>query len=93
MLVLIILFNEIYCIINIRKNNIFGKYKVDIKKDKIIVNIDNNTHEYLNKDIKKIIVKKRYIQIKYNNHLSLLFIKEIINNNDYNKILDSVKKV
>ena len=93
MLVLIILFNEIYCIINIRKNNIFGKYKVDIKKDKIIVNIDNNTHEYLKKDIKKIIIKNKYIQIKYNNHLSLLFIKEIINNNDYNKILDSVKKV
>ena len=93
MLILIVLFNKIYCYINIRKNNIFGKYKVDIKKDKIIVNIDNNNHEYLNKDIKIIIVKKRYIQIKYSNHLSLLFIKELINDKDYNKILNSVKKM
>ena len=93
MLILVVVFNKIYCSINIKKNNIFGKYKVDIKKDKIIVNIDNNNHEYLNKDIKKIIIKNKYIQIKYNNHLSLLFIKEIINNKDYNKILDSVKKM
>ena len=92
MLILVVVFNKIYCSINIKKNNIFGKYKVDIKKDKIIVNIDNNNHEYLNKDIKKIIIKNKYIQIKYNNHLSLLFIKEIINNKDYNKILESIER-
>ena len=59
MLILVVVFNKIYCSINIKKNNIFGKYKVDIKKDKIIVNIDNNNHEYLNKDIKKIIIKNK----------------------------------
>ena len=80
--IIILLFNELYCYINIKKNNIYGHYKIDIKNDKIIVNINNNTYEYLNTNIKKIIKNKKYILIRYNNHLSLLFINKLIDNNN-----------
>ena len=88
LIIIILLFNELYCKINIEKNkNIFGNYIVTIKEDKIIVNINNKTYEYLNSNIKYIKNNKRYILIKYNNKLSLLFIKELIDSNDYRKLL------
>lgn len=86
MIILIFIFNQLYCFINIRKNNICGNYQVDIKEDKIIVNINEKKYEYLNKNIKKIIKKKNYIQIKYTNKISLLFIKNILDSNDYQNI-------
>lgn len=87
LLVVIVFFNELYCIIYIRKNkNILGNYEVDIKTDKIIVKIDDSNYEYLNKNIKKVKNNKNYILIKFNNHISLLFLKDIIDDNNFRTI-------
>ena len=79
LLVFILLFNELYSLLLIKKNhNIFCNYEFNINKDKIIVKINNNYYEYLNSNISKIRKNKRYILIKYNNYLVLLFIKKLI---------------
>lgn len=91
LIIIILLFNELYCIINIKKNkNILGNYQVNIIKDKIIAKINNNTYEYLNSNIKQIKNNKKYIIIKFNNHTTLLFIKSLLHEKDYdilNKIM------
>lgn len=87
LIVFILIFNELYCRINIKKNkNNIGNYNVKINSDKLIVEVNNNTYEYLKSNIKKIKNNKRYILIKYNNNLSLLFIKEKIKRDDYKRI-------
>ncbi len=87
LIILILFFNELYCLINIKKNrNIMGKYQVNLEKDKIIITIDDKNYVYLNKEIKKIKKNKRYILIKYNNHYSLLFIKDIMDFQDFDRI-------
>lgn len=87
LLFIILLFNQLYCYIIIKKNNILGEYEVTIKQNSIEIKINNNKFNYQNKDIKKIIKKKNYILIKYKNHLSLFFLKKLINDSDYNKLI------
>ena len=86
LIAVIILFDELNYLINVKKNKIFGNYEINIENDKIIVKIDDNKYEYLNKNIKKIKKKKHYIIIKYKNHLSLLFMKNNLKYEDYLKI-------
>lgn len=86
LIIIILVFNELYSYIYIKKNNhLFGNYLVTIKSDKIIIKINNNTYEYLNSNIKKIKKYKDYLVIKYNNHIELFFIKELIGK-DYDKL-------
>ena len=91
LLVFILLFNELYSLLLIKKNNnLFGNYVVNIYKDKISIKINNNYYEYLNSDIHKIKINKRYILIKYNNHINLLFIRDLIGNINYDKLKNEI---
>ena len=93
LIILILLFNELYCLINIKRNkNIIGKYKVNIKEDKVIIKINNKNYEYFNNNIKKIKRNKRYIIIKYQSNISLFFIKKLLNEKDY-QIINNIKKI
>ena len=62
---------------------------ITLKSDKIILNVNNNTYEYLNSNIKKIKKYQNFIVIKYSNHISLFFIKDLIGNN-YNELQEMI---
>lgn len=85
---IIYLLDKLYYFINIkrqRNNNLFGRHKVKIDTDKIVVSINDKEQIYLNNDIKKIKRKKDYTIIQYKGGISLLFLKNILKEN-YNKI-------
>lgn len=90
LIIIILLFNELYCLIYLKRNNNFiGTHIITLKSDKIILNVNNNTYEYLNSNIKKIKKYQNFIVIKYSNHISLFFIKDLIGNN-YNELQEMI---
>ena len=92
LIIIILLFNELYTYLYLRRNNNFiGTHIITLKNDKIIINVNNNTYEYLNSNMNKIKNYNNYLVIKYNNHTSLYFFKNLMNSSDYNKILE-IKK-
>lgn len=95
MLYLIIsLIKKIFRIIIIKKNKKYlGEYSVDVDKNKINQSINNDLVQKIEKkNIKNIKYKKYGIIIRLKNRYNVFFIKNIIKNVDYNKLVDYLKE-
>lgn len=95
MLYLIIsLIKKLFRIIIIKKNKKYlGEYSVDVDKNKINQSINNDLIQKIEKkNIKNIKYKKYGIIIRLKNRYNVFFIKNIIKNVDYNKLVDYLKE-
>lgn len=95
MLYLIIsLIKKLFRIIIIKKNKKYlGEYSVDVDKNKINQSINNDLVQKIEKkNIKNIKYKKYGIIIRLKNKYNVFFIKNIIKNVDYNKLVDYLKE-
>lgn len=95
MLYLIIsLIKKLFRIIIIKKNKKYlGEYSVDVDKNKINQSINNDLVQKIEKkNIKNIKYKKYGIIIRLKNRYNVFFIKNIIKNVDYNKLVDYLKE-
>lgn len=97
LLLAIFLLNELYVFAQLKVNdmlkyNTYGKYIVELTPNKYSVTINKSKVDYKYKDIKKIIEGKNIFTIKLNKlRESLVFEKRMINNDDYNKMLEMFK--
>ena len=98
LIVLIFLVNKLYVIAYLKVNdmlnyNTYGKYVIELTPNKFSVTINKSKTDYKYNKISKIVTKKNYFKIKFKNSREyLMFEKKMLNENDYNKMIEMFRK-
>ena len=76
------------------KNNPYGVYKVNLNKDSIIVEVNNNVIQYKYSEIIKYKKRKNYLFVRTKeDKIGLIFKRNVIKNNNYNELIKYIESV